>query len=405
MSKPTPAPSLTYCVALQPICDADMRHLADELLYRASSQEEVARIDDHLVATARVCHTAFYEVGLEKLVGRRELFFIAPREWVLQPENLPPPSGQLVIEVLDPQLDEDFLNALRQVRQLGYRIALADFELTAQTSPWLDVVDIIKVDLLQPVNQERLQAFKQQGLQLLARRVENLDTFEQCRQLGFNYYQGYFYARPEVSQAYPLERGSNRSAQIRILTELQMPEPDYQVLEPLIAQDPHLAYLLLKLTNSPLYRRRAEVTTIHQALSTLGLDRVKSLVTTLMLANNGPVSRLALPLALTRAAMCERLAASIQGLGERQAFMAGLMSMMDVLMGLPMDTLLKELPLSNEFKAALVSRDGRLGQLLTLVQAFEKSRMAGKSPELVERLNQVWMLSQIWVNQVLMEVD
>ncbi|SFC00118.1 EAL and modified HD-GYP domain-containing signal transduction protein [Marinospirillum celere] len=405
MSKQLLFNNQAYCVALQPICNAELRHQADELLYRAASNEQAARIDDHLMATARVCHTAFYELGLEKLVGQRELFFIAPREWVLHPENLPPPTGQLVIEVLDPQPDADLLAALKNLRQLGYRVALAAFAMTPQNLALLEVVDVIKVDLLKPLDTGQLAEFKSRGLQLLARRVEDWTIFERCRELGFDYFQGYFYARPEVTQAATLERSGNRSAQIRILAEIQAPEPDYRVLEPLIAQDPHLAFLLLKLTNSPLYRRRSEVTTIHQALNTLGLDRVKSLVTTVMLANNGAANRLSLPKALTRAAMCERLAASVSGVGERQAFMAGLMSMMDLLMGMPMQDLLQELPLSSDFKAALVSRAGRLGQLLSLVQAFEQAKMSGKSSELIERLNRVWLESQIWVNQILMEVD
>ncbi|SFX43654.1 EAL and HDOD domain-containing protein [Marinospirillum alkaliphilum] len=395
-----------YCIALQPICDRNMRHVADELLYRASVVDHSAQVEDQMMATARVSNAAFYETGLDKLVGKRPLFFIAPHEWLQKPELLPPYPEQVVVEVLGNVLQQPgMLERLKGVKAAGFRLALDAFDINEQSRELLKLVDVIKMDALSELDEARIKLFRDQGIALLARRVEDMDAYRRCQALGFEYFQGYFYARPEVQQHTSTQRGSNRGAQIRILSELQKAEPDYKVLEPLIAQDPQLTLMLLKLTNSPMFRRRTEVTSISQALSTLGLDRVRSMVTTVMLANNGAASRLLLPQALTRAAMCERMAASMSGVNPREAFMAGLMSMMDLLMGLELEALLKELPLAQELKAALLFGDGKLGRVLKLVKAFEQARMLDSSHEMVQRLNGIWMDSQVWTNQVLMGVD
>lgn len=401
------ASEANYCIALQPICDGRMRHVADELLYRSSACARFASVEDQMEATARVCNAAFYETGLEKLIGDRKLFFNAPRDWILKPELLPPNPEQVVLEVLESVTGEpQILKALKRVKQLGYEVALDDFILTTETEPLLEVASIIKVDLFEPVREEDINLYKEKGIRLLAEKVEDLATFKKYRDLGFEYFQGYFYAKPEVhAETSRKGRGNNRGAQIRILKEAQEEEPNYQAMENLIAQDPQLTFMLLKYVNSAAFRRRSEITTIHQALNTLGIDRVRTIVTTVMLANNGPASRLLLPQALTRASMCEKLSDGMTGINRRTAFMVGLMSMMDALMGVSLVELLSQLPLSSEIKNAILYRQGKLGQLLNLVIAFEHAKLAGKSANLVAKLNEAWMESQIWSNEIMMQVD
>jgi len=241
---------------------------------------------------------------------------------------------------------------------------------------------------------------------LLAEKVEDLETFNRFKAMGFEMFQGYFYARPEVHEETSRKgRGSNHSAQIRIIAELQTEEPDYELLENLIAQDPQLTFMLLKFVNSAAFRRRNEITTIHQALSTLGLDRVRSIVTTVMLANNGPASRLLLPQALTRAHMCQLLAEETSDLHPRSGFMLGLMSMMDLLMVMDMSDLMEQLPLSQEIKDAIMLREGRLGKLLNLVVAFEQAQLNNRSYDLVCKLNKAWLESQKWSNEIMSQVE
>src|SRR5690554_767150 len=395
-----------YCIALQPICDVKMKHVADELLYRSSATATFAQVDDQLMATARVINATFLESGLENLIGNRKLFFNAPREWILKPELLLPHPDQVVVEVLESVAGEpEIVEALRKIRKLGYDVALDDFILNDETRPLLDVASIIKVDLFEPILEEDIAEYKQRGIRLLAEKVEDLETFNRFKAMGFEMFQGYFYARPEVHKETSRKgRANNHSAQIRIISELQTEEPDYELLENLIAQDPQLTFMLLKYVNSAAFRRRNEITTIHQALNTLGLDRVRNIVTTIMLANNGPANRLLLPDALTRAHMCQSLAEETKDLDSRSSFMLGLMSMLDLLMAMDMEELMAELPLSQEIKSAILLKEGRLGKLLGLVVAFEQANLANRSSDLITKLNAVWLKSKKWSNQVMDQV-
>src|SRR5690606_13086273 len=144
---------------------------ADEMLYRAAPDSLHAQIDCGLTATVRACSTAFYEIGLQALVGDRLLFFNAPREWLLEPDLLPPCSNQLVIEVLESvTVDNQLLRRLEHLREQGYRLALDDFVLTEQTRPLLELADIIKVDMLQPQDPASLDIYRQHGCSCWRRR-------------------------------------------------------------------------------------------------------------------------------------------------------------------------------------------------------------------------------------------
>ncbi|TVQ74698.1 MAG: EAL domain-containing protein [Oceanospirillales bacterium] len=247
----------SYCLALQPICDLNLRHVADELLYRSSINAVSAIIHDPIQATARVCNVAFYETGIQALCGDRKLFFNAPRDWLLNPDLLPPDTDQVVIEVLeDVEGDQEVIDALQLIKSLGYKLALDDFVLTEKTLPLLDLADIIKLDILHSLpTPEDLQIYKEKGLTLLAERVEDHDIFEKCKALGFTLFQGYFYAKPVIDHSTAIKRGGNDGAQLQLLSELQKKELDYDALENLLAQDPQLCIRLLKMINSPRYRR------------------------------------------------------------------------------------------------------------------------------------------------------
>jgi|AntRauTorcE11897_2_1112592.scaffolds.fasta_scaffold20909_2 EAL and modified HD-GYP domain-containing signal transduction protein len=392
-----------YCIALQPICNQKMQHVADELLYRSSHLSKSSHFTDPMQATARALNAAIYEIGLDRLIANRTLFFNAPREWLCRPELLPEHQDQLVIEVQsDTRVDTKLIQELTEVKKLGYALALDHFELTEATRPLLEMADIIKIDLIttDPESLD-LSVYDDYKVKLLAERVEDLPTFYRCKELGFHFFQGFFFSRPEaIKETSEKQRGSNRTAELRILSELQKDEPDYDHLEELLVQDPHLCVLLLRYTNSAMNRGREEITSISQALKRLGMEKMRSIVTTLMLASNGPCSRLMMLLTLTRASMCQSLSKGM-GLDPRSAFMVGMLSKIDVLMGEKLSVLLEQLPLDKKLVAALLRREGEYGKLLRLVEAFERGKLAEKSPKLTKRLNDIYLVSRTWSSELL----
>lgn len=394
----TPAAPGNYCIALQPICDGNMRHVADELLYRNHADAAGAQIDDDQIATARVCNIAFYETGISKLVGRRKIYVNMPHDWLLRPELLPPHPDQIVIEVLETvQGKPKVVAALHKIRALGYEVALDDFILTPETRPLLDVADIIKIDVRQLINWRDIYLYQSLGLRLLAEKVETLETFTRLKNQGFELFQGYFYARPETHRETSRQRSSNHAALLRLLAELQREDTDYRKLEVLISQDPQLTVMLLKYANSALLNRRGGILTIQQALNALGLNHARSITLTIMMANNGPASRLLLAQALTRAAMCEHLADEPPG----SAFTAGLLSMMGLLINDSLSELLDQIPMAPTVREAILLRRHALGQLLDAIEAFENARTQGWPASKIELFNRVWLKSQQWTTEIL----
>ncbi|MBB5213937.1 EAL and HDOD domain-containing protein [Parapusillimonas granuli] len=400
-------PLQNYCIAMQPICDGDLKHVGDELLYRDSATATFANVadDQAVVATARVYHIAFYEIGIERLVGKRRMFVNAPRDMLLKPELLPSNPDQLVIEVLeDVAGDPEVVESLRRIRSRGFDVALDDFVLTPETEPLLEVATIVKVDMLQPFDEPAVARYKRMGLRLMAEKVEDFDSFERLRAMGFELFQGYFYARPETQKTLSNTRNNNHAALMRLVSALYRCNTDFKEIERIIAQDAALTFLLLKYANSARFHYRGKIETIFQVLLALGLKPVRNMAITMLIANNGPASKLLLSRALTRADMCERLAKPSM-LGAESAFLAGLLSMMGPLLGKPLPELMKDLSLSADLIDAVLTRGGPLGVLLKDVEAFENANTAGWTPERVETFNRTWMKSQVWTTEILSMVD
>ncbi|TVQ67457.1 MAG: HDOD domain-containing protein [Oceanospirillales bacterium] len=393
-----------YCLALQPICDQQLRHVGDELLYRSNQYAKIAHIDNPLVATARVTHIAFYEVGIEALTGSRQLFFNVPREWILNPDFLPPVTDHIVLEILeDIEADEEVIEALKHIKSLGYRIALDDFVLSDTNFQLLEFADIVKIDVLnEKLCPETIQEYLARGLILLAEKVEDFVTYQRCRDLGFTLFQGFFYAHPEIRPS-QFKRKGNKSAQLRILAALNEDEPAIDQIEALLAQDPQLCIRLLRMCNSPAYRRECQISSLRQAMLLVGLMRLRKLLVVLMLADNDPCQMLLLPKALTRARMCELLALEMKMETSDSAFLVGILSMMDSLLDEPLDKLCIQLPLSEEVQAALLTKKGKLGEILRLTIAFEEAQLNTSSHALLERLNRCYLNSVSWATQMLGE--
>jgi len=382
-----------YCVALQPICNADLLHVADELLYRSAATAVSANVEDDLIATARACNAAFYETGIENLCDERNLFFNAPRAWLLDPDLLPPNPEKVVIEILESvDVDEELLIALKNIKRLGYTIALDDFVLTPKTSALLDIADIIKLDVLEyPPHKDDIALYKAKGIVLLAEKVESMEEFEHYKSLGFTLFQGYFYARPEVKSAKSVKRSSNANVRLGILKELYTSEVDINKVEQLLMFEPQLVLRLLRMINSAQYKRVSQISSVQQAITTLGLEKLKTLVSTLVLANDDPCKMLLLPKVLTRAAMCQRLAQNEFTANPEEAFMVGLLSLADLMLNQELELICQQLPISDDIRNAVVSHQGKLGRILSLTINFEKAELYSASDKTIDILNKRYL--------------
>jgi len=280
------------------------------------------------------------------------------------------------VEILESTLaDAEAVSACRRLKQAGYLIALDDFTLSPQSEPFLPFADVIKVDFQTTREHERKRLahhLAPRGIRLLAEKVETHEDIHAARQIGYTYFQGYFYCKPQiVSTSGPSGFKPNY---LRILQAVNKPELNLREVEEILKQEPSLLYKLLRYLNSAYFGLRAEITSIRHALSLLGEDKLRkwtSVAAMVHLAHNKPSELIVT--SLVRARFCESLAVPLgMAAKETDLFLLGLMSTMDAVLGRHMSQVVREVPLAEEVAAALLNEQGSFYDVLTIVLALEK---------------------------------
>jgi c-di-GMP phosphodiesterase len=379
------APSVL--VARQPICDRQRRAVGYELLFRAHDPR-AARVVDDEQATAHVLVTAFADIGVRQLVGDRFAAVNVTRRFLLDVDPLPFGPNGVVVELLEDQrVDAALLERVRALRAAGYAFALDDYRWSAATAPLVGLADIVKLDIralgLDGAQAElkRLRGFHGR---LLAEKVETAQEFERCLELGFDLFQGYFLFRPQLMAGRPLATGSLRAVQTA--ARLAGDDLGFEQLEAMVSRDPGLTVRLLRLLNSAAFSRNRRITTVRDALVMLGERNVRQWTLLILLAGLPASADALLPTALVRARLLERLAAQRGDREPAGAFVVGLFSVVDALLDVPMEELLREVPLADAHAEALLHHEGPNGRALAAVIAHERGQawdpaLAGTAPE------------------------
>jgi len=191
-------------IGRQPILDRRQRTYGYELLFRDGT-ENVFKHDDADRATLSVIDTSFGHMGLNRVTGGKKAFINFTRKLLVEEFGRTLPKENVVIEVLESvEPDEEVVEACRHLKMLGYTLALDDFQYSRKHEPLVQLADIIKVDLSLSDAEQRfryVKQFRSRNIMLLAERVETLEEFEQTRDIGYSYFQGYFFSRPVVLEA------------------------------------------------------------------------------------------------------------------------------------------------------------------------------------------------------------
>jgi EAL and modified HD-GYP domain-containing signal transduction protein len=366
-------------VARQPIFD-DTNHVHGyELLYRGSAAAQTADAgDDPPVAEAMapgLVVDVLLGMGLADLTGGRPAYVNVTRPMIVEGAVELFDREQVVVEVLeDVRPDEETIPALERLASRGYRIALDDFVMDPEAEPFLLLASVVKVDLLQYTPDEletlveRIQPY---GARLLAEKVEDEAAHQRALDLGFHYFQGYHFSRPQT-----LARRDLTIEQLNVMRLLNLvndPDTSDHEVEEIFRGDVSLSYKLLRMVNSAAMGGRG-ISSIGHGLRLLGrhyLYRWLALMLASGGASHGPRGEMTQS-ALLRAGMCERIARAAGHTGAAPAlYMTGLFSRLDAILGAPMTDLLDRLDLRSEVYEALTARHGPLAPVLTLVEAYE----------------------------------
>lgn len=396
-----------YYIGRQPIFDADQNVIGYELLYRQQDQIQ-AMIVDGDQATSQVFINSFFEADLDKIVGNHQAFVNVTRNFLINRELLPPPNSQLVLEILENiEIDAAVIEAVRELKQMGYLIALDDFIYHPDLKALVDLANIVKLDvqaLDTATLAEHVTLLNKYPVKLLAEKIETPEMFDRCKELKFDYYQGYFLCKPRVLTGRRLP--GNRITVMRLMAELQNPGIDIKGLEQLISHDPALSFKLMRYINSANFALKNKVDTIHHAIVYLGAKEIRRWATLIALAGIDDKPTELITTALIRAKVCEQLAAACGNLNRETAFMIGLFSTLDAMMDQPLGELLSYLPLTPEITAALLDHQGPYAAILNSVIAYERAEWDKlECPDTgLDEFADIYLISLEWADGITKEI-
>ncbi len=359
-------------IGRQPIFDRQLNVVGYELLYRSGNKSHADIFDgDH--ATASVLSNTFLAFGLDNLVEDKLAFVNLTPPFLTGQYPLPGHHNRMVLEILeDTLLDPTMVDAIRKLSEQGYVLALDDVVHYSSVESLLDIVDLVKIDFMQ-VNREELPEhvayYKARGLELLAEKIETQEELSYCQALGFDYFQGYFLSKPVVMQHKKIS--TSRMIILQLLDKLEQRDIAFKDIEALITHDVGLSYKLLRLINSAYYGTRSDISSIHQAISLLGLEQIRNWISLLLLSEVDQKPAELVRAAMIRARMSELLATRLQLEKPQTAFTVGLFSVLDALLDMSLEDIFAQIPLTAEVKLALVSKEGILGNILNAVMAYE----------------------------------
>ncbi len=371
-------------VARQPILNKDQSIYGYELLFRNGLENCfcAANCDE---ATLTVIRNALLIFGSQKMTNGKKAFINFTRNLLLSevPGYLPQDSS--VIEILETvAADQEVLAACRELQNKGYRLALDDYDWQGpEENPLAEFAHIVKVDFQTTPPEDRqviVDFFHPKGIMLLAEKIETRQDFQEARDLGFSYFQGYFFSKPEIIAGKDVP--GYKLSYLEILKEICRETLDLMHFEKIIDRDPPLCLKMLTYLNSAYFGLRHEVTSIRHALSLLGEKEIRKWAALAVLTNLGKDQPNELMrLSILRARFCESLAPKVNlTTRESELFLMGLLSLMDVFLGRPLEEVLENIALAKEIKEALRGRDNAHRLVLDLVVNYEKGAWENVSP-------------------------
>jgi EAL and modified HD-GYP domain-containing signal transduction protein len=377
MSTPAASGNDDLLLGRQPILDRQQRLVAYELLFRCSRMPRGGEILDGVMATSRVLVNTLNHLGLDKVLGDKKAFINVSAEFLANDVIELLPRERVVLEILESVTPgPEVVARCQQLRDAGFELALDDFVYHESREPLIPLASYIKIDLRaqdMAATRNLVTRLRARVPALLAEKVETLEDFRACQAMGFDYFQGYYFARPEVLSAKRLDPAMQSALQ---LFNLVANKAEIGRIEAGFREDVALTYNFLRYINSVGMGLTHKVTQLRHALVVLGYTKLSRWLSLLLMSFPGHsgASHALFRTALVRARLAELLGQKRLGERERDLlFVAGMFSMLDALLGRPLSESLGELNLPTEVPDALLRKTGPLAPYLTLVHAIESA--------------------------------
>ena len=366
-------------IARQKIVNAKGALFGYELLFR-DTKEGIATFPKHLKATAQLLLNSLTHMDINELIGPRGIAFVNADHTVFESNILEILDRErFVIELLETaELTPEVVEKMALLKQLGYKIAIDDFDCTAEMikkfSPVFKYISLIKIDV-QASNEMSMRnvvaKFKQLGIRLLAEKVEDEATYEACRAMGFDLFQGYAIAMPETIEQSKMKDSSSLVI-LQLITMIKNNE-ETAAIEQYVKRRPELAYHMIRYINSNA-QVVEEIASLTQAITLMGREQLLRWLMVYLYAevSTSELSEVLLSIALKRAHTMEE---SVGAAERERAYMVGMFSTLDLLFGAPFEEIFKGLRIDVEVYEAIVNKNGALGQALRSAQKEERLRL------------------------------
>ncbi|MGM0499644.1 MAG: EAL and HDOD domain-containing protein [Bacillota bacterium] len=359
-------------VGRQPILDKKENLFAYELLFRSAKSNE---IKDGEKATAEVIMNSLESIGLSNLTQNKPAFINFTAKMIKNKIFDLLASDSIYIEILETvEVDEEIIEICKELKRQGFKIVLDDFEFKESLIELVKIADIIKIDFLnstKKVRKETLYLIKSKynkEVKFLAEKIENYSHLKEAKQFNYDYYQGFYFTKPDIISGRKVE--PFKQSYVNILEELNKEYPDFRKIENYIKQDLSMSYSLLRLVNSAAYGY--DINSIRQGIVLLGVDKLKkwSLLYSFKSLNSNKPDILLIT-SLIRAYFAESLKKHLDI--DEDLFILGMFSLINAYLDRDLQEVLPQISMKSKFKEALISKEGKLGEVINIIEIYEKS--------------------------------
>lgn len=403
-----------FFVARQPIFTEQGQIWGYELLFRSGPDYEVASIADGDLATFSVATSGFIR-SQEDLDQSKKICVNFTEQLLLEgaPQGLP--STVTVIEILEDVIpSQNIIEKLILYKQEGYLIAIDDFEGKIDLAALIEIADIIKVDVLDKSIDDIASIchlIEKSNAIRIAEKVEDKGMIPALKDLGFTLFQGYYFAKPEILSGRKI--GSTEMSKLRVLQTIEDASTSSETIEKVIAADPSITYRLLRFLNSAAFGFSIKISSIHHAITLLGIKRLKNWLRMVVLSDLlGEKNPEIYTMALNRGKMLEEMVneEQITDANAETMFLFGMLSLIDAMMDTPIDQLLSQLPVPDQIKTGYIDKQSQFNKYLQFLAALEHStpdvfkQLCHELGFQEKRAAEAYLRSIVWANDMNMQL-
>jgi len=362
-------------VARQPIYDNDMNVYGYELLYRKSMNNFYEGTDDNQ-ATAELIENSFLTMNLNELTTGTRAFINFPADLIEKDIPLLLPKDIIAIELLERvKPSNTILEKCKELKKLGYIIVLDDFVFSEAYEPFIEVANIIKIEIRSVTKNKQQQLIDKYGkdTKFLAEKVETLEEYNTAIKMGYDYFQGYYFNKPVIIKS--AEVGKLNANLIRLLNAISQDEINYREITSIIETDLGLTYKLMKIVNSLHYYTKNQIKSIKHALAMFGTKEIRKWIYLMLLRETQNINNKELiKNSLIRGKLMELIIGEIgEPDNKTEYFIVGLFSSIDIILNKSMEEVMEMLPFTKSIKDALLGKQNQMRKILDIILCYENN--------------------------------